>query len=129
MKPYRLPKAIHPLYILATGIFGLALALWIFLVGFPLPNYDTGGQFASTRSFLTWVFLIAVLFAILSIIFLPGWSIFFRLFSHLRTDGMVKTGRMVGTLILSTLLYCLVGVALFFVPSTTPSIQYPPMPP
>ncbi len=95
MKPYNLPQIIHPLYILVTGILGLALPIYMYFWNFPAPNDASGLKFVSAQSFLTWVFLIAVLFSTISIILIPAWVIFIRLFRHVKKQGVVTSGKLI----------------------------------
>jgi hypothetical protein len=128
MKPYSLPSIINPLYVIITGLLGIAIVVEMYAVTFPIPGDKTGIDFVQAPSFITWAFLIAVLFSVVSILLIPTWQILIRLFQHLWVHNPVRMRRSVISLIIVTIIF-LIFLVVFFVLPHNQTIQYFPNPP
>ena len=73
MKLSGFPNSFQPLYVLAAGTLGMFLTLLLFRWNYPYPGDSKGEAFVSVPEFWVWVFLFAVLFATLTIFFIPAW--------------------------------------------------------
>lgn len=73
MKLPDFPNSFPPLYVLAAGTIGIIIAFLLFSWNYPYPGDDNGEKFTGVPEFWVWVFLFAVLFALLTIFFIPAW--------------------------------------------------------
>lgn len=116
MKVYNLPRIVHPLYVLVTGVLGIAIVVYMYILTFPYPNSSAGKSMAEAPSFLIWVFLIGVLFSFFTIVVLPAWIVFFRLYKYVSNENKSQSRKLIVTLIILTVLLFLLVPAFLFIP-------------
>ena len=46
MKVYDLPRIVHPLYVLVTGVLGIAMVIYMYIGTFPYQNDNIGKSIA-----------------------------------------------------------------------------------
>ena len=133
MKVYNLPRIVHPLYVLVTGVLGIAIVVYMYVGTFPYPNDSAGKSIAETPSFVIWVFLIAILFSFLTIVALPAWIVFFRLFKYISNENHIQSRKLIVTLIILTVLLFFLVPAFLFLPHKEnihyiPDLHFPQAP-
>jgi len=97
-------------YILVGGAFGGAIPFFMYLWKFPASTQTVAQQFVHTRSFLTWIFLLSILFSLVTIILIPGWKVFHELYSSVIKEN--SQWNVVGMLVVSVAIYLGVFIAL-----------------
>jgi hypothetical protein len=103
-------KRINPVYILVGGAFGGAIPFFMYLWKFPTSTETVAQQFVNTRSFLTWIFLFSILFSVITIILIPGWTVFHKLYSSAIKEN--SQWNVLGMLVISATIYLGAMVAL-----------------
>lgn len=74
-------KRINPVYVLVLGVLGGAIPFFMYLWNFPVSTETDAERFVHAPSFPTWVFLISILFSVVTIILIAGWKVFRELYS------------------------------------------------
>ena len=115
IKLSRVSKMINPMYILLSGFLGGTIPFFMYMGNFPVSRQPYGLQFTHALSFTTWVFLLCVLFSVISVILIPGWKVCHDLFLLVVHPGRHKSWKVIGVLVTSTVMYGLVLLALFSV--------------
>ena len=120
-------KMINPVYVFLCGVLGSAIPFFMYMGNFPVSKQPYGLQFTHALSFTTWVFLLSILFAGISIILMPGWKVCHDLYSSVVHQGSHKSWKVIGVLITSAMMYLLVILALLLMSArvfTLPSSDF-----
>ena len=73
MKSSGFTNKLSPLYVLAAGIIGSIIPVFLYVYNYPHQGDPKGEAFVSVAEYWVWIFLFMVLFAILTIFFIPAW--------------------------------------------------------
>jgi len=82
MKATAYPSLFNPLYVIVTGSLGVFIALTLFTWNYPAPGDTKGQVFVATNAFAVWVFLLAVLCCLLTVMIIPAWGMLIGLFRN-----------------------------------------------
>ena len=111
MKTTNFSEMINPVYVLVGGAVGGAIPLFMYLWNFPVSSQTQARDFVGAPSFVTWIFLLSILFSVVTIIIIPSWKIFSELYSSVTKEN--KSWKVVSMLFVSTAIYLLALVAIF----------------
>ena len=120
MKSQPYSNLFSPLYVFLSGSLGFIIALTMFTWNYPQPGDDVGKAFVSTQQFLIWIFLLGVLFAMLTIFIGPLWGMMIMLLNHhiYAEDEARKRRRLIMLFVEGTILTLAVFALLQFISST-----------
>jgi hypothetical protein len=104
-------KKINPVYVLVLGVLGGAIPFFMYLWKFPASTQAEAQQFVHAPSFPTWVFLLSIIFSLVTIILIPSWKICSELYSSVVRENSPR--KIAGMLAVSAVMYFCVLVALY----------------
>ena len=113
IKLFGVSKIINPMYVMLSGVLGGAIPFLMYLGNFPATKDEYALKFTGALPYLTWVFLLSVLFSAVSIILVPGWKVFLDLYSSVVQNSTHKPRNVIAVLFTSAVMYVLVLLALF----------------
>jgi hypothetical protein len=128
MKPYNVMGMVHPLYVLVAGVVGGFIAFWIYIWTFPIQNDSAGETFVHTGAFTAWFFLQFILFAVIAILIIPSWIIFYRLLQHIKNYGTVSFWKIIFSIFVSFVCLALTILAFDIYAINRPSPLVHPIP-
>ena len=111
MKISTFSKAINPVYVLVGGAVGGAIPFFMYFQNFAVSTQEQAQDFVHAPSFITWVFLLSILFAVVTIILIPSWKICIELYSSVVKEN--QPWKVVSTLVVSTAVYLSVLACVF----------------
>jgi hypothetical protein len=82
MKSLSISTIFNPYYVFLTGSLGVFIALAMFTWNYPLPGDQKGQAFVAAQPFWVWVFLIAILCCLLTVLILPLWGMLIHLLKN-----------------------------------------------
>ena len=104
-------KKINPVQVLVLGTLGGAIPFFMYLWNFPISTQAEARDFAHAPSFATWVFLLSIIFSLVTIILIPSWKICRELYLAVVKENSPRN--VMGMLVVSAVMYLCVLVALF----------------
>jgi hypothetical protein len=108
-----LSRTVNPVYVLLSSVIGGTIPFTMYMGNFPASKQPYGLQFTSAPSFLTWVFLLSILFSGLTFLIIPAWKGCHKLYLYVIDNNRHRPWNVIGALMIATAMYLAVLLALF----------------